>query len=88
MELDGKSGAKVFGVYSKSSVQDQVRVGPIFYLAYSRTHTSSSSDQPEIIVFGTGKTVLPVPPKIRAHLNKLGIQIEAHDTVSEELVLS
>lgn len=36
---------------------------------------------PEIIVFGTGKTVLPPPPQVRAYLNKLGIQIEAHDTV-------
>lgn len=36
--------------------------------------------RPEIIIFGTGKTVLPPPAKIRKYLNSLGIQIEAHDT--------
>ncbi|UZJ51552.1 hypothetical protein CBS101457_000872 [Exobasidium rhododendri] len=38
------------------------------------------SPRPEIIVFGTGKTVLPPPLKLRAYLNKLGIQVDAHDS--------
>lgn len=36
----------------------------------------------EILIFGTGKTVLPPPPHIKTYLNSLGIQVEAHNTVS------
>ncbi|PWN89602.1 hypothetical protein FA10DRAFT_268127 [Acaromyces ingoldii] len=36
--------------------------------------------RPEIIIFGTGKRVLPPPASVKRYLNTLGIQLEAHDT--------
>lgn len=39
-----------------------------------------ASPRPEMVIFGTGKAVLPPPPNIRQYLNSLGIQVEAHDT--------
>ena len=35
----------------------------------------------EILVFGTGKRLVPPPPSIRQYLNKIGIQIDVMDTV-------
>lgn len=38
--------------------------------------------RPEILLLGTGKTVLPPPPEIRAYLSSLGIQLDVMDSVS------
>ena len=35
----------------------------------------------EILILGTGNTVLPVPNSIKAHLNSLGIQLDVQNTV-------
>lgn len=40
-----------------------------------------TSPRPEILIFGTGNTVLPVPPAIRTYLNSLGIQLDVQNTV-------
>lgn len=39
-------------------------------------------ERPEIILFGTGKRVLPPPAPIREYLNSLGIQVDVQSTVS------
>jgi NADH dehydrogenase [ubiquinone] 1 alpha subcomplex assembly factor 3 len=39
-----------------------------------------ASPRPEIVIFGTGKTVCPPPPSVRTFLNSLGVQVEAHST--------
>ena len=39
------------------------------------------SPRPEILILGTGATVLPVPPRIRSRLNSLGIQIDVQSMV-------
>ena len=39
-------------------------------------------ERPEIVLFGTGKRVLPPPAPIRQHLNSLGIQLDVQSTVS------
>ncbi|TFK62713.1 hypothetical protein BDN72DRAFT_376654 [Pluteus cervinus] len=36
--------------------------------------------RPEILIFGTGKTLSQPPPFMRKHLNNLGIQLEVMDT--------
>ncbi|CAB4405270.1 unnamed protein product [Rhizophagus irregularis] len=36
--------------------------------------------RPELLIFGTGKSVVPIPSHIRQYLNGLGIQIEIVDT--------
>ncbi|CAO1633301.1 unnamed protein product [Sympodiomycopsis kandeliae] len=36
--------------------------------------------KPEVLLFGTGATVLPPPPKIRSYLNSLGIQLEVQSS--------
>lgn len=35
----------------------------------------------EILIFGTGDTVLPVPSRIRSHLHSLGVQVDVQNTV-------
>ncbi|PWN46531.1 hypothetical protein IE53DRAFT_382806 [Violaceomyces palustris] len=37
-------------------------------------------DRPEILLFGTGKTVLPPPQKVRSYINSLGIQLDVQDS--------
>lgn len=39
-----------------------------------------TSPKPEILIFGTGNTVLPVPSKIRARLHSMGIQLDVQNT--------
>lgn len=39
-------------------------------------------ERPEIILFGTGKRVLPPPAPIRQWINELGIQLDVQSTVS------
>ncbi len=39
-------------------------------------------ERPEIVLFGTGKRVLPPPTPIRQYLNELGIQLDVQSTVS------
>lgn len=39
-------------------------------------------ERPEILLFGTGKTVLPPPAPIRSYINSLGIQLDVQSTVS------
>ena len=41
-----------------------------------------SADRPEILILGTGNTVLPVPDSIKSYLNSLGIQLDVQNTVS------
>ncbi|CDZ96441.1 Uncharacterized conserved nuclear protein [Phaffia rhodozyma] len=36
--------------------------------------------RPEMLIFGTGKTVLPAPPFLRNYLNGLGIQLDIMNT--------
>lgn len=36
----------------------------------------------EILIFGTGQTVLPPPAKVKNYLNSLGIQVDVQDSVS------
>ncbi|WFD36953.1 hypothetical protein MCUN1_003845 [Malassezia cuniculi] len=36
--------------------------------------------RPELLIIGTGDTVLPVPPSIRSFLNSLGIQLDVQST--------
>lgn len=40
----------------------------------------SHRDFKEVLIFGTGKTVLPLPPSLRSHLNNLGIQVDVQST--------
>ncbi|KAN0060509.1 hypothetical protein ACQY0O_007844 [Thecaphora frezii] len=37
-------------------------------------------DRPEILLFGTGNTVLPPPPAVRKLINNLGIQLDVQNT--------
>lgn len=43
-------------------------------------------ERPEIILFGTGRRVLPPPGPVRQWLNELGIQLDVQSTVSRPLV--
>ncbi|KAK0535181.1 hypothetical protein OC834_001605 [Tilletia horrida] len=36
--------------------------------------------RPEILVFGTGKTVLPLPQSVKSYLNSLGVQVDVQNT--------
>ncbi|KAF8076805.1 NADH dehydrogenase 1 alpha subcomplex assembly factor 3 [Lyophyllum atratum] len=36
--------------------------------------------KPEILLFGTGKTISQIPPQLRTYLNQLGIQVDVMDT--------
>lgn len=36
--------------------------------------------KPDILIFGTGRTVLPAPQFLRAYLNSLGIQLDVMDS--------
>ncbi|KAE8221147.1 hypothetical protein CF319_g5445 [Tilletia indica] len=36
--------------------------------------------RPEILVFGTGRTVLPLPQNIKSYLNSLGVQVDVQNT--------
>lgn len=36
----------------------------------------------EILLFGTGQTVLPAPKEIRDYVSSLGIQLDVMDSVS------
>ncbi|KAL9939258.1 hypothetical protein V8E36_002071 [Tilletia maclaganii] len=36
--------------------------------------------RPEILIFGTGKTVLPLPANIKKYLNSLGMQVDVQNT--------
>ncbi|CAD6893356.1 unnamed protein product [Tilletia controversa] len=36
--------------------------------------------RPEILLFGTGKTVLPIPQNIKSYLNSLGVQVDVQNT--------
>lgn len=69
----------------KSSSLDQVSaVGDAMdqVISIYRVLTFLHLTHAEILIFGTGKTVLPVPQHVKRYLNKLGIQIEAHNSVS------
>lgn len=37
---------------------------------------------PEILLLGTGSTVLPPPPELRSYISSLGIQLDVMDSVS------
>ncbi|WFD29494.1 hypothetical protein MSPP1_000503 [Malassezia sp. CBS 17886] len=39
-----------------------------------------TAPRPEILVLGTGDTVLPIPQRIRAYLHSLGIQLDVQNT--------
>ncbi|CAG8576336.1 6839_t:CDS:2 [Paraglomus brasilianum] len=36
--------------------------------------------KPELLIIGTGKSIVPIAPKIRQYIHKLGMQIEILDT--------
>lgn len=36
----------------------------------------------EILLLGTGSTVLPPPPELRSYISSLGIQLDVMDSVS------
>ncbi|KAL7008620.1 hypothetical protein EMMF5_001882 [Cystobasidiomycetes sp. EMM_F5] len=36
--------------------------------------------KPDIVIFGTGRTVFPAPPWLRQYLNSLGIQLDVMDS--------
>ncbi|KAK0544142.1 hypothetical protein OC846_006170 [Tilletia horrida] len=36
--------------------------------------------RPEILLFGTGKTVLPLPQQIKSYLNSFGVQVDVQST--------
>ncbi|CAG8457994.1 9818_t:CDS:2 [Paraglomus occultum] len=36
--------------------------------------------KPELLIVGTGKSIVPIAPKIRQYIHKLGMQIEILDT--------
>jgi NADH dehydrogenase [ubiquinone] 1 alpha subcomplex assembly factor 3 len=38
--------------------------------------------RPEILLFGTGESVLPVPKRIKDYVSSLGIQLDVMDSVS------
>jgi NADH dehydrogenase [ubiquinone] 1 alpha subcomplex assembly factor 3 len=43
---------------------------------------SSYADNTEILLFGTGQTVLPAPKEIKDYISSLGIQLDVMDSVS------
>lgn len=36
--------------------------------------------KPDLLILGTGKSILPLSPETRRHINELGIRIEVQDT--------
>ena len=42
------------------------------------------ADEVEILLFGTGQTVLPAPKEIRDYISSLGIQLDVMDSVGDE----
>jgi uncharacterized protein len=42
----------------------------------------SFADGVEILLFGTGQTVLPAPKEIKDYISSLGIQLDVMDSVS------
>jgi hypothetical protein len=40
----------------------------------------------ELLIFGTGKSVVPIPSHIKQHLYGLGIQTEVVDTVNSLMI--
>ena len=44
--------------------------------------------RPEILLLGTGLTVLPPPPELRLYISSLGIQLDVMDSVSPMAVPS
>ena len=44
--------------------------------------------RPEILLLGTGLTVLPPPPELRRYISSLGIQLDVMDSVSPMAVPS
>lgn len=50
---------------------------------HARLHTLT----PEILIFGTGRTVLPAPREVRDYISSLGIQLDVMDSVSGSHVL-
>jgi NADH dehydrogenase [ubiquinone] 1 alpha subcomplex assembly factor 3 len=46
------------------------------------SHRRSSADDVEILLFGTGQTVLPAPKEIKDYISSLGIQLDVMDSVS------
>ena len=42
----------------------------------------SRFDRSEILLLGTGSTVLPPPPELRSYISSLGIQLDIMDSVS------
>ena len=40
----------------------------------------------ELLIFGTGKSFVPIPLNVKKYINDLGIQIESVDSVSLHLL--
>jgi hypothetical protein len=59
------------------------RPGRYFTFGYVRRCKLTSIDfhLPEILLLGTGATVLPPPPEIRSYISSLGIQLDVMDSV-------
>jgi NADH dehydrogenase [ubiquinone] 1 alpha subcomplex assembly factor 3 len=45
---------------------------------------SGCADDAEILLFGTGQTVIPAPKEIRDYISSLGIQLDVMDSVSRD----
>lgn len=52
------------------------------------TWTGLGADDTEILLFGTGQTVLPAPKEIKDYISSLGIQLDVMDSVSRAQVSS
>ena len=48
---------------------------------YSHGHVRPMADGLEILLFGTGQTVLPAPKEIKDYISSLGIQLDVMDSV-------
>jgi NADH dehydrogenase [ubiquinone] 1 alpha subcomplex assembly factor 3 len=53
------------------------------YINLNRCGTKA--DQAEILLFGTGQTVMPAPKEIKDYISSLGIQLDVMDSVSHSL---
>lgn len=51
-----------------------------FVSSSALTHDTDAS---EILIVGTGETVLPVPSRVRSRIHSLGIQLDVQNTVSD-----
>lgn len=60
----------------------------IFELTAPRPGTFMALIRLEILIFGTGDVVLPVPTRIKSYLNSLGIQLDVQNTVCFAILIS